>query len=94
MEVGTFSTMNAAVSKFANSCTEATSNANTVLHNKQTVNEHYRGGNHGRYRDRGGYYNNHGYRRQLEYGDFVRGRGNNYNRIVEVITDVTTITEM
>jgi len=45
MQVGTFNTMNDAVSKFANSCTEATGQPSTALYYK---NYPQRGGNRGR----------------------------------------------
>lgn len=80
MEVGTFSIMNAAVSKFVNSCTEATCNACTVFHYKQRGNGHYRCGNRRCYRGRGGYYNDHGDRRQREDDNYDRGRENNHNK--------------
>jgi len=44
MQAGTFNTMNDAVSKFVNSCIEATGKSNTVLYNQ---NYPQRGGNRG-----------------------------------------------
>jgi len=61
MQAGTLDTMNDAISKFVNSCTEATGQPNTVLYYK---NYPQRGGNHGRgnyrgnFRGRNNNYNN------------------------------------
>lgn len=85
MEAGNFATMNDAISKFVNSCTEATGNVNTVLHYKRCGGGNYRGGNRGRDRGRNGNYSDrddrrdHGDRRQANHGNHYRGRGNRYN---------------
>jgi len=67
MQAGTFNTMNDAVSKFVNSCTESTEQQNTVLYNK---NYPQRDGNRGRenyrgnFRSRNNNYNNNNGRGQ------------------------------
>lgn len=80
MEAGTFNTMNDAISKFVNSCTEAAGNDNAVLYYKQKGKGHYYGSNRGRNRGRGGQYRNNNHRTQ--YGNrnyYNRGRGNRHN---------------
>lgn len=85
MEAGNFATMNEAISKFINSCTESTGNEHTVLHYKQRGGGNYRGGQYRRNRGRYGNYTNHddrrdyGDRRQANHGNQYRGRGNRYN---------------
>lgn len=90
MQAGTFSNMNDAISKFVNSCTEATGQSNSVLHFHQRQ-TNYRG-NRGNYRGRGNYQNNsyQNYNRNYNRGQGQnrgnsRGRGNpnrgNYNNV-------------
>lgn len=80
MEAGTFNTMNDAISKFVNSCTEATGNANTVLYYKRRGNGNFRGANRGRNRGRGGYhYDNRNRGQRGDNYNYGRGRGNHYN---------------
>lgn len=74
MEAGTFSNMNDAVSKFVNSCTEATGNSNTVLYYRGRG--QYRGSNRGHYRGRGRHYKNYGDRGQRDNGN--RNHRNDY----------------
>ncbi|XP_039233227.1 myb-like protein P isoform X1 [Drosophila yakuba] len=92
MQAGTFNTMNEAVSKFVNSCTEATGQQNTVLYYR---NNSQRGGNRGHGNYRGNFrsrfnnysnnnYNNQYYNGRGQYRGNSRGRGNsnrsqNYN---------------
>ncbi|XP_041564509.1 N66 matrix protein-like [Drosophila elegans] len=83
MQAGNFNTMNEAVSKFVNSCTEATGQPNSVLYyNNYTQ----RGGNRGRGSYRGNFRgrgNNYGYYNNINqnngrgnYRGNSRGRGN------------------
>ena len=79
MQAGTFNTMNDAISKFVNSCTEATGQPNTVLYYQQRINSGYNRGNHGYYRGRGNYYQNRNQgnnRGRSQYKGNYRGRGN------------------
>jgi len=69
MQAGTFNTMNEPVSKFVNSCTEATGQPSTVLYYK---NYPQRGGNRGR----GNYRGNFRGRNYNNYRGYCRGRGN------------------
>jgi len=70
MQAGTFNTMNDAVSKFVNSCTEATGQPNTVLYYK---NYSQRGGNRGRGSHRGNFRSrNNNYNNNSQYNN---GRG-------------------
>ncbi|KAL9906670.1 uncharacterized protein ACN427_003200 [Glossina fuscipes fuscipes] len=73
MEAGTFNNMNEAITKFVNSCTEPTSNCNTVCYyrNKPNVPTNYRGRSIGRYN----YGNNY---QRREYTNNRRSN-NNYN---------------
>jgi len=82
MQAGTFNTMNEAISKFVNSCTEATGQPNTVLYYK---NYPQRGGNRGRgnyrgnFRGRNNNYNNNSTQNNTGQGQYrgnYRGRGN------------------
>jgi len=76
MQAGTFNTMNEAISKFVNSCTEATGQPNTVLYYK---NYPQRGGNRGRgnyrgnFRGRNNNYNNNSTQNNTGRGQY---RGN------------------
>jgi len=81
MQAGTFNTMNEAVSKFVNSCTEATGQQNSVLYYR---NFSQRGGNRGRGNNRGNFRSrNNNYNNSTQYnngrGQYrgnSRGRGN------------------
>jgi len=82
MQAGTFNTMNEAISKFVNSCTEATGQPNTVLYYK---NYPQRGGNRERgnyrcnFRGRNNNYSNNSTQNNTGQGQYrgnYRGRGN------------------
>lgn len=76
MQAGTFSDMNEVVSKFVNSCTDATGMSNTVLHCRQTKN--YRG-NYRRGNNHNNSYRNNNYNRgNGRYRGNPRGRNNSY----------------
>lgn len=89
MEAGQFGSMNEAIGKFVNSCTEATSQQNSILYFGRKPNDkHYRGNNK-KFRGRGGYSgnrndnqrsnrgNNRYYRRENNRSHGNHGRGNN-----------------
>ncbi|XP_037930617.1 uncharacterized protein LOC119665468 [Teleopsis dalmanni] len=83
MEAGQFNTLDEAVSKFVNSCTESTGSTNTILF---TRNRGYRG-SRGYYRGRGNFrrdntnYNNNGNNFNRRYNNNYRSRGvsNSFN---------------
>ncbi|XP_065362017.1 probable serine/threonine-protein kinase DDB_G0293958 [Calliphora vicina] len=100
MEAGQFNTMNDAMSKFVNSCTEATGQQNAILHYRQNSNN-YRGG-YNRFRGRNNYprnndknsnqnnnnnnRNNYNYRNRQNYNNNNR-RNRNYVNAIENESD-------
>jgi len=105
MQAGIFNTMNDAISKFVNSCTEAIGQPNTVPYYK---NYPQRGGNRGRgnyranFRSRNKNYNNNSTQNNTGRGQYrgtCRGRGkssrghnNNNQNIVRVTNSQTNST--
>jgi len=76
MQAGTFNSMNDAISKFIDSCTEATGHSNAVLFYQ---NQTQRGIHHGRYNTRGRPYYRGGHRYNNSNNNNKgnsRGRGN------------------
>nr|XP_041632374.1 integrator complex subunit 5-like protein [Drosophila kikkawai] len=81
LEAGNFTTMNEAVTKYLQSSTEMTGNANTILYAQRGNN--YRGNNYrNNYRGRGnsrGNYRNNGYNRNYQNNGYNRNNYNNNN---------------
>lgn len=77
MESGTFSSMNEAVTKFVNSCTNNTSGSNVLYYNSRSGNRGSRGAENGRGRARN---YNRGRGNGRGRGRYQRGRGNFNNQ--------------